>query len=1645
MPNKQYPHIIDMSFFLLVIIILGLRIPNALAQETPWQIQNVAGNSSVTLNAPWPDTEGIDHAGISYVRLLPPAGSDLLNKPTYPALPVYTFLLALPPSGQLDVSWQGEATITKTLAGHWLPAASVAPEQRDGLLDPLASPVNHQYPSVKTSWADPAPISYPYPKQIVSWQEIGTLRGQRLARLIIYPYQLVGPDKVRYAPHIVVNIRAPATRINAMDGSNGNDPIAQLLRQQVLNPDGVTPFFAATSARATNAASLTPANLPGSFKIIVAADGIYQLTYQTLVAAGFPVSGSDPAHWHLWHAGQELAIQINDGGDGHFDPGDTLWFYGQKRRSRYGDENTYWLTADDRPGKRIASENGNPVQGGQPLADTAACLHLEEDHIYRSNMPWQEGADHWFWTYYSQGRMINHPTRWFTGTLPAPVLAGDATLTVAMQGASSYAVIAPDHHATFQINGTPVGDAYWDGRTPYTFTTTFPAQLLHTGENSIRLHAPGNIVAGEDSAYINWLTLCYHRQFVAAENILPLTWPDQARHLLQLSGFSTSSIHLWRIEDPANIRDVANGNVTLAGDHYRLTVSLQAAANTHYLAWSEAALRAPLRLEADSASQWRQYNQHADYILITHPDFLNAARRLASFWRANGLAVVVVSVQDIYDEYNGGNLSPDAIHNFLADAYHHWPGSPPLYVTLLGDGTYDFRDVLHSGSKNFIPPMLRLVDPFIGETATDNRYVTVDGNDPLPDMLIGRLPADTPQDADAMVSKIIAYQTAPPPGDWQNRLFFVSDNPDGAGDFYQLSDAAAALVPDSYQVQKMYLGREQTDVLAARQAVRDGIDRGDLIVNFVGHGAIPWWAAEILFSTDDVPHMSNGGRLPVFMEMTCYTGYFHAPGFDSLAEVLVRRANGGAVADWAASGLGIAHGHDYLDRGFFDALFRDGKQGIGVDTLAGKLRLYRTPSAAPFYDLIDTYILFGDPALQIHAQTNDLSVTMQGDSQTTGNGAVVTYTLTYGNTGPAVAAGATLTLTLTGGWQDVQWQSSTPVTYTQSAPDVWHLGNLPAGSRRQLIVWGNTNGGEIHAQATVSSNGKDINLSNNQDSLTITTVQEIADLAVQWQNWSSTPILPRQPRTFVLRYRNNGPGLAHDLRMTLALPTPLTILSVASAPQLWHQEASSWHLTSLRAGATGFMTFTVQSRDSGLSLPYNASAQAFLHASNDPQPANNISRLVSMDFLWPDIYEPDNTPKRATFLQPGALSARHTIHAVNDVDWFSFIGHAGMFYRISVKNLETGGDTILQLYDQSLRLLVKNNNAAPGDAASLIRWRAPEGGLYYVKVSGLGEQPGWHYGLSIVAGHTAYVPAILFSVGPVTTRPCTLRTAGTFPVGATPQKLAIGARSLYVALGEAHPMLVNLDRQSGIERWQRPLAVPAIDLVAHQGQVYLSQRLSGQISVYDNNGAKMATWPLSGMPWGISWQNGALWSNNYARGQLERLDPHDGSQTGHWALAGKPTWLINGTQTLYLPLLAGQVETYRTKDNAVAPVAFTPGGTFSLAVDEPGHRLFIGNVRQQTVTMLNLQTGQQQRLAQDIWPSALQLSPDRHWLFVLDGLANRLLLFDTRTNRLTAQIATPPQGTRWGDLLLDAANSTLWQTNYAAGSVSRYRLAGCGE
>ena len=371
----------------------------------------------------------------------------------------------------------------------------------------------------------------------------------------------------------------------------------------------------------------------------------------------------------------------------------------------------------------------------------------------------------------------------------------------------------------------------------------------------------------------------------------------------------------------------------------------------------------------DIPSSWKSSENGADYIIISHADFIPTLQDLVTHRQSQGLRVEVVDIQDIYDEFSAGLFNPEAIRSFLSYAYANWDAPKPSFVLLVGDGHYDYKNIYLTNEENFIPPYLGDYDPWVGETPSDNRFVCVSGTDILPDMLIGRLPVKTTTAAELLVNKIIFYETTPEPGNWNADLLFIADDPDSGGNFPVSSDSIAAYVPQDYTVEKVYYLQNYPEISAARFAIRNSINEGNLIVHYIGHASPQQWASPYLLRFSDLFALQNGAKLPLFLPMTCDEGYFIEPSavgenWSSMGETVVQLSSSGAIASWSPAGHGSNTGHVILSTDFINNLLNYHYTQVGFLTTQAKFHLYATSTL--YNDLIDTYHLFGDPALRLN-------------------------------------------------------------------------------------------------------------------------------------------------------------------------------------------------------------------------------------------------------------------------------------------------------------------------------------------------------------------------------------------------------------------------------------------------------------------------------------------------------------------------------------------------------------------------------------------------------------------------------------------------------------------------------------------------------
>jgi hypothetical protein len=879
-----------------------------------------------------------------------------------PGLPSRGLLLGVPPVGEPEVEILDAELVTAPGRYALCPTPGWSVEGSPG----------DQFPAIRAVMGrDPAAYARrafipEFPAEIVS---TGFVRSQRVAALRLQPFQYnPGTGELRY-------YRRLRLQVNFLQAASPDRSGAATLDEGAFEASlqaGLLNYETARAWRVPTAPALllndpAPATSGPAYKLFVEQDGIVRLGYTDLSEADIPVDEIDPRKLRVFKQDLEVALAIPGEGDGVFDPGDEVLFYGQKVNTKYSGANVYWLTWGEADGLRMGERPGAPDGDLDIPTSYTATRRIEQNLLYRPTYPSGPERDHWYWNYL---QATTKPVQnLYTINLDC---VSTQPVSATLRGLfKSYSGV-PQHHTRIYVNDHLVQDAYWPDGSDYLFEASFDQGFLVEGDNVIKLLAPLDGGVTQDIFFVNWFEVGYARSYQSDQDELQFSAPAGDWEL-QVSGFRTSTVEVLDISDPRRPVCIKGVAVEPEGLTYRARFTHSLPSKSQYLAYAPSAAHAPQAIQKDIPSDLHNSANGVDYIILTHADFYTAVLPLAEFHAAQGLRVQVVDVQDVYDEFSSGVFDPGAIRDFLAYAYTNWKPHAPSYVLLVGDGNYDFRNYLGYGEPNYVPPFLDDVDPWIGETATDNRYVMLSGDDVLPDMHLGRLPARTEVEAAAMVAKILAYEGLNPLAieDWTGQALFVADNSDETDDdFAAYSNVIADdYLPNYYSSQKVYYKVNYSDKTAARAAIIEAINQGRLFVNYIGHAAIQSWASENLFDIHAIANLTNGLRMPFMLPMTCLDGYFiypSPPGYDysSLGESVVRAAAKGAVASFSPSGLGVAPGHDFLEKGVFTAIFQQGLTQFGPATTQAKLYLYAN-SGGKHHDLIETYLLFGDPAARL--------------------------------------------------------------------------------------------------------------------------------------------------------------------------------------------------------------------------------------------------------------------------------------------------------------------------------------------------------------------------------------------------------------------------------------------------------------------------------------------------------------------------------------------------------------------------------------------------------------------------------------------------------------------------------------------------------
>jgi hypothetical protein len=389
-------------------------------------------------------------------------------------------------------------------------------------------------------------------------------------------------------------------------------------------------------------------------------------------------------------------------------------------------------------------------------------------------------------------------------------------------------------------------------------------------------------------------------------------------------------------------------------------------------------------------------------LLVIVPDvFRSQAERLAAFRRQNdGLSVLLVSPEQIYNEFSSGKQDLVAIRDFVKHLYDKAaPNKPLRYVLLFGDASYDFKNRLRNNT-NFIPvfesykslhPIFSYSsDDFIG-LLEEREGIWGDFDNETVDVGIGRLPVSTVEEANILVDKLIAYsQDSESRGDWRKVISFVAD--DGDNNLHQIqADRLATFVDTNYfniNVKKFYVdafpqesdgGERRSPVL--RNVLNNRVNAGSLIVNFTGHGAEYGWTSEGILDIYSIRSWRNVNRLPFFVTATCEFGRYDDPSRRSGAEEIIIHPRGGGIGLITTTRPVFANTNYIVNEAFYRIALRKLPNGE-MPRLGDLVRL--TKNASMSGDVNRNFALLGDPSMRLAYPENRVAITSLNDKPFTG-------------------------------------------------------------------------------------------------------------------------------------------------------------------------------------------------------------------------------------------------------------------------------------------------------------------------------------------------------------------------------------------------------------------------------------------------------------------------------------------------------------------------------------------------------------------------------------------------------------------------------------------------------------------------------------
>ena len=699
------------------------------------------------------------------------------------------------------------------------------------------------------------------------------------------------------------------------------------------------------------------------YKVSVNQSGIYKIDYNFLKNMGVNVDEINPMHIQLYgNGGKTLAqsnsvdspkdllqnaIQVVGGGDGNFESGDYILFYAPNIDSTYFVDNTgdfiyknnlyeeqgyYFLTIGNTNGLRVTTES-NQGSGFPRINSYNYYETFEEDKI---NL--LISGREWYGDRFDAAINYSYPFK-------VSNLESDGSIKITSSVmAQSYATSSFD----ITLNGINIGNQEIASVTTFQYglkgresvnTFDVPTDQVNNNGDEWNVSLTYNKNSSDRSiGYTNYIIFQAERSLVIDDkqfNFRSLKSLENPLSTFELRN-AGNDLQIWDVTTPL-IPKIQEYNLSESMAFYGIpTMELK-----EFSAFSLANAYIP-EFVGKVVNQNLKGMSSPEVLIVTHPDFKEQAQRLADFRsQHDGFDVLVVTTDEVFNEFSSGSQDPSAIRNL---AKYYYDKGTLKHLLLFGKCSYDFKNIKVNNtnyvptypSRNSLHPLKTYSsDDFYGFLEdTEGDWIENSSGDHTLDIGVGRLPITTIKQAKEVVDKLINYDSDTKAfGNWRNTVFFVADDGELTGSLHHKQADQLTIFVDttysSFNTKKIFLDSYEqvsrpSGVIApsVNEAINSVVDNGALIVNYTGHGGENGWAQEGILDLFMIDSWTNKHKLPLFVTATCEFGRHDDPRQSSGAERTILNPNGGGIAI-VTTGRPVSSGSNFLlNKAFYQNIFK---------------------------------------------------------------------------------------------------------------------------------------------------------------------------------------------------------------------------------------------------------------------------------------------------------------------------------------------------------------------------------------------------------------------------------------------------------------------------------------------------------------------------------------------------------------------------------------------------------------------------------------------------------------------------------------------------------------------------------------------------